>query len=219
MLSLSYVWRFDLGCPCFAATPPWVTDRPMGTNEDSANAVRWAGQLAAAQRGDADAYRLFLSDILPFLRAVARRRCRSDEETEDAVQEALLTIHRVRHTYTPGRPVKPWLAAIADRRAIDAVRRRFRIGRHEVSDDHAYATFADPAANRVEASGSAQTLARMTEGLSPVQKEAIELVKIRELSLVEASAVSGQSVAALKVNIHRAIKKMRARLGGRDRAE
>lgn len=155
---------------------------------------------------------------MPFLRAVARRRCRTDHATEDAVQEALLTIHRVRHTHTPGRPVKPWLAAIADRRAVDQVRRSTRVGRQEVADDHSYATFADPAANREEASGSAQALARLSQDLSPVQKEAIELVKIRELSLVEAAAVSGQSVSALKVNIHRAIKKMRASLGREDSA-
>jgi RNA polymerase sigma-70 factor (ECF subfamily) len=49
----------------------------------------------------------------------------------------------------------------------------------------------------------------MTSALSPGQKEALELVKLREMSLAEASAASGQSVASLKVNIHRALKKLR----------
>jgi RNA polymerase sigma-70 factor (ECF subfamily) len=40
----------------------------------------------------------------------------------------------------------------------------------------------------------------------------LELLKLRELSLAEASAVSGQSVSALKVGVHRAIKALRARL-------
>jgi len=142
-----------------------------------------------------------------------------DELAEDAVQEALLTIHRVRHTYTPGRPVKPWLAAIADRRAIDALRRRGRIERQETKDDRAYETFADPRANKEEARGSAQMLRQLTQELTPGQKEAIELVKIRELSLAEAAGVSGQSVASLKVNIHRAIKKMRAALARQDQRQ
>jgi RNA polymerase sigma-70 factor (ECF subfamily) len=55
----------------------------------------------------------------------------------------------------------------------------------------------------------------MTEGLSRGQKEAIELVKVQEMSLAEASGVSGQSIAALKVNIHRAMKKMRLNLLGK----
>jgi RNA polymerase sigma-70 factor (ECF subfamily) len=35
-------------------------------------------------------------------------------------------------------------------------------------------------------------------------------VKLKEMSLAEASAVSGQSVGALKVNTHRALKTLRA---------
>jgi RNA polymerase sigma-70 factor (ECF subfamily) len=133
---------------------------------------------------------------------------------EDVVQDVLLTVHRVRHTYEPGRPVKPWLAAIVARRSIDAIRRRGRIGAREVHDQPAYETYADPQANKEEAGDAARTLAQMTSGLSPGQKEALELVKLKEMSLAEASAVSGQSVASLKVNIHRAIKKLRGSLTG-----
>jgi len=168
--------------------------------------------LAAAQQGDAAAYRLFLTSVTPFIRAVARKTGRWTDDVDDVVQDALLTVHRVRHTYEPGRPVKPWLAAIAARRSIDAMRRRGRIGMREVHNDVAYETFADPRANNEEATDTARTLAQMTSELSPGQKEALALVKLKELSLVEASSVSGQSIASLKVNIHRAIKKMRRNL-------
>ena len=137
------------------------------------------------------------------------------EEAEDVVQETLLTVHRIRHTFEPGRPVKPWLAAIAARRRIDAMRRRGRVDAREVRNDLAYETFPDPQANKVEDGDSAGELARMSNGLSPVQKEALDLVKLKEMSLAEASAISGQSVASLKVNIHRAIKKMRLNLANR----
>ncbi|MDQ3140553.1 MAG: sigma-70 family RNA polymerase sigma factor [Pseudomonadota bacterium] len=169
----------------------------------------WETLLVAGQRGDADAYRRFLTAILPFARSLARRKLWSDALVEDVVQDALLTIHRVRHSYEPGRPVKPWLAAIVSRRAIDAMRRHGRSAGREINDDAAYETFADERANQSETGDDAATLSHMMSGLTPVQKEALELVKLKEMSLVEASAVSGQSVAALKVNIHRAIKKMR----------
>ena len=32
------------------------------------------------------------------------------------MQDALLTIHAIRHTYDPARPFGPWLAAVAKRR-------------------------------------------------------------------------------------------------------
>lgn len=136
---------------------------------------------------------------------------------EDVVQDSLLTIHRVRHTYEPGRPVEPWLAAIVSRRAVDAMRRRGRQDRREVHDPAALETFADPGAKSSDAGDSAQTLARMMAELTPKQKEALDLVKLREMSLAEASAVSGQSIASLKVNIHRAIRKLRLGLGENER--
>ncbi|HXG99332.1 MAG TPA: RNA polymerase sigma factor [Sphingomicrobium sp.] len=179
---------------------------------ESAGVDRWGDLLAAAQTGDAAAYRRFLTEILPFIRALASRRAGSDAGVDDIVQDTLITVHRIRHTYQPGRPVKPWLAAIATRRTIDALRRQGRVARREVSDELAYETYADPEANKEEAEDSSRSLKRMTDDLSPGQKEAIILVKLKQLSLAEASAVSGQSVAALKVNIHRAIKKMRAML-------
>ncbi len=128
---------------------------------------------------------------------------------DDVVQDVLLTVHRVRHTYQPGRPVEPWLAAIVFRRSIDATRKRGRIGRQEVFNKAAYETFADPRANEPVNTDAPRTLARITEGLPSGQKEAIELVKIKEMTLAEASVVSGQSIASLKVNIHRAMKKLR----------
>ncbi|HEY5722650.1 MAG TPA: sigma-70 family RNA polymerase sigma factor [Allosphingosinicella sp.] len=176
----------------------------------------WGVLLAAAQAGDSDAYRKFLHSVLPFLRSVARARTRSDDVAEDAVQDALLTLHRVRHTYEPGRPVKPWLAAIAARRAIDAMRRRGRQSAREVHDPAAYETFADVEANPGRAGETSAELARRMSGLTPKQKEALDLVKLKEMSLAEASAESGQSVASLKVNIHRAMKKLRLGRGKED---
>ena len=104
------------------------------------------GKLCSPQRkrGDGEAYRAFLQAILPYRPGDGAAPSRRREAVEDVVQDALLTLHRVRHTYQPGRPVEPWLAAIVNRRAIDAARRRGRIGAREVSDDAAFETFADP---------------------------------------------------------------------------
>ena len=67
----------------------------------------WSALLAAAQQGDGDAYRAFLKAILPFARAIARRRLRSEEQVEDAVQDALLTLQDSPHLSagTAGRAV------------------------------------------------------------------------------------------------------------------
>lgn len=180
--------------------------------EEISTDAQWGHNLTLAQRGDKTAYRAFLKAITPFARALVRKRVWNQDGIEDIVQDVLLTVHRVRHTYEPGRPVKPWLAAIIARRSIDAMRKRGRIGAQEVHNELAYETFADPGANQTEAGDNARTLAHMMDDLTPRQREALELVKLREMSLQDASAQSGQSATLLKVNIHRAIKKMRLTL-------
>lgn len=173
---------------------------------------RWEGLLAAAQQGDARAYDRLLHALLPFARAIARRHLRSADAVEDAVQEALITLHRVRHTWQEGRPVAPWFAAIVARRSIDVARRQSRIGGREMQSGTAIETFADPQANAQRQTEASRSVGTMMNALTPKQKEAVELVKLKEMSLEEAAAASGQSVGSLKVNVHRAIRRLR-RLG------
>ena len=171
--------------------------------------------MAAAQDGDGRAYARLLTEVAPFVRALVRRRCRGAELVEDVLQDTLMTVHRVRATYDPRRSYSAWIASIAARRAIDALRRQARVGAHEAQDHVAYETFVDPVANHgQEADEAAEVVAALIAGLPQRQRQALELVKIGEMSLSEASAASGQSVGALKVNVHRALKALRLRLSG-----
>ncbi len=186
---------------------------PGDLSDDAARGEEWSRWMAAAQEGDRAAYERLLRDIVPFIRAVVFRQHRAADRIEEVVQDVLLTVHRVRHTYDPARPFKHWLAMIARRRSIDVLRRRSRLDTHEIADDTAYETFADPAANRhLEARAAAEGLGEALAALPAQQREAVELLKLREMSLVEASKVSGRSVAALKVNVHRAIKSLRKQM-------
>jgi RNA polymerase sigma factor (sigma-70 family) len=168
--------------------------------------------MRAAQGGDRAAYSQLLREVTPFIRSMLRRHCSHTHDIEEMVQDTLLTLHRVRQTYDPKRPFSPWLASIAARRGIDGLRRRSRVARYEVSTElEAYETFADPAANTdIEALGAPEEVEQLLQRLPARQREALQALKLREMSLKEAAAASGQSVGALKVNTHRAIKALRA---------
>jgi len=169
--------------------------------------------MAAAQRGDARAYDDLLKSVVPFIRALLRRRIKSPPLLEDVTQDVLLSVHRVRHTYNPARPFTPWLAAIVARRGVDALRRGGRISRLETQDEDAAATFADSEANNVLGSHDAEReLEELLAQLPDAQRQALQLLKVRELSLAEASKVTGLSIGALKVSVHRAIKSLRAKV-------
>ncbi len=181
---------------------------------DSERDKVWSRLMAAAQTGDQHAYARLLHDVVPYVRAIIRSHHRTADRIEDIVQDVLLTVHRVRHTYDPSRPFVPWIAAIARRRSIDGLRRWRRTDMAELFDQQAYETFADPRAKREsETSDRVAGLGDAIAALPAKQRQAVEMLKLREMSLAEASGKSGKSIAALKVNVHRAIKALRARLG------
>jgi RNA polymerase sigma-70 factor (ECF subfamily) len=179
--------------------------------------ARLAALMVAAQGGDDRAYRDLLRGCLPVVLAIARRMGVAPDRVDDVVQEVLLTLHRARATYDPARPFLPWLRAIAQRRAIDVMRRHGRHARREVHDPLAYEAHPDdssPAGEALDHPARARSLAGAIAALPEGQRQAVERLALREQTLAEAAAETGRNKGALKVNLHRAIKSLRIRLAG-----
>lgn len=186
-----------------------------------------ADLLIRAQAGDQVAYRLFLQALLPYLRKLAGRKLGRVEDAEDAVQETLRSIHAIRNTYDPRRLLEPWVYAIAQRRIADKLRSIYRINSREaplperfsetIADDRANSESGDDLAWEPASRGGvaleADALGRAIRSLSPRQREAVELLKLREMSLREAASVSGRTEASLKVAMHRALKSLQRLFG------
>jgi RNA polymerase sigma-70 factor (ECF subfamily) len=179
----------------------------------SARELDWSILMARAQAGDSQAYRRLLEEIAPYLRALAARRHRDASDIEDAVQDVLLTLHAIRHTYDPTRRFRPWLVAIANRRIIDRLRRQGRLRSRETVLKPELETFPADQANLSEKALDRRDLAEAIDKLPAGQRQAIRLLKIEEKSLKEAAAISGTTIASLKVATHRAIKSLRKILG------
>jgi RNA polymerase sigma-70 factor, ECF subfamily len=193
--------------------------RALVQNDETSEtaSARWQRLLTTAQTGDQRAYATFLKEAAVFIRVIARRYHRDAGAVEDVVQETLLTLHRIRQTYEPGRPVEPWVAAVAKARAIDALRARTRRAAVEKETSDATLAVADTASAADKQHETRTEIASALAALPPGQRAAIRMLKIEELSLAEASAKSGQSVPALKSLLHRAMLSLRASLkGGRD---
>ena len=195
-----------------SASDGWRTmPRAAGTDEQLDR--RRAAWMAAAQAGDRAAYERVLADSVALIRAIARRHGIAHDHVDDVVQETLLSVHRVRHTYDPRRSYAAWLGAIADRRAIDALRRRGRRERGEGEEATAmqdqFGTAREDASSAAEQAQRAQRLRAAIAALPPGQREAAEQLGLRERSLGEVSSATGRSRVALKVNLHRALNSLR----------
>jgi RNA polymerase sigma-70 factor (ECF subfamily) len=178
--------------------------------------------MRAAQAGDGEAYRALLNAITPRLRRIvrARRAFLGAADVEDLVQDVLLSVHAARATYDPARPFMPWLLAIVRHRLADAARHYSRRGAREVTVEDFDVTFVDVAANsQDEGAGDLEALTHAIAALPAGQRQAIQLLKLKELSLKEAAAATGSSVSALKVATHRAMTSLRRLLGAPEQHE
>jgi RNA polymerase sigma factor (sigma-70 family) len=171
--------------------------------------------MERAQAGDEAAYLQLLAHISPIIRGLVRRKILASRhaDMEDIVQDVLVSVHVVRATYDPSRPFLPWLMSIVHHRIVDKFRRSARISANEQNVGELLETFpADPANSHAEAYGDDELLRREIEALPASQRRAIELLKLKEMTLKEAARESGMTVANLKVLVHRAMKTLRKRI-------
>ena len=162
----------------------------------------WRALMAAAQTGDAAAYRRLLIEVGSWLQSYYSRRLPSSM-VEDAAQEVLLSVHAKRHTYDPAQPFGPWLAAIARYKWIDRLRALKDSVTEELPEELAVRDHG-------EAVQTAHVLEMLLGRLRPAQASAIRLVKLEGLSIKEAAEQLGQTISLVKVNIHRGLRELSA---------
>jgi RNA polymerase sigma-70 factor, ECF subfamily len=167
---------------------------------------------ARAQEGDEKAYRQALDLMARRLRAYFRRRMPTlDADVEDLVQETLLAVHLQRGTYDPSFAVSAWFTAIARHKMVDLWRRRGR--RDDLTDEYVDEDELEFATAPQE-THALRDLAQLLKTLPELQRQAIELTKLEGLSVAEASEKTGVSESAIKVQVHRGLKRLAALVKG-----
>lgn len=178
-------------------------------DKSDASREEWPALMALAQAGDQAAYTRLLKALVPVIRSLVRRQIADEVLLEDVVQDVLLTVHRVRHTYSPDSPFLPWLMAISHARSVDALRRRGRHQHREV-DDSMLPEYA--LVGGLDLQGSHEELAILLNQLPPRQRDVVEQIHLREMSLSETATHNNLTVSAVKSLLHRALSNLR-RLG------
>lgn len=174
----------------------------MGRTDDQMQAsIDALDQLMdKARSGDRKAYRQFLAEASGRIRAMLARKIGADSELEDVLQDSLIALHEKRHTLDPGRPVGPWMYAIANYKLIDHWRKRGR-SRLVLDDDADMDVAADTLAN--------MDVAALLGELPEAQAEAIRMTHIEGLTNREASERIGIGHSAMKLRVHRGMLRMK----------
>src|SRR5262245_40023889 len=198
--------RVGVAVPVPSSGPAVRPRQQVRSGNWEARSRRWGCLMAAAQAGDGQAYEQLLRELDAWLRRFYARRL-PGPAAEDARQDALLAIHANRHTYAPSRPFGAWVTAIARYKWIDRVRDASRFAALSLDDEMPVEEHGEPA---ICAAAADDLLGR----LKPAQASVIRLVKLKGLSIARAAGITGQSVALVKVNIHRGLKKLAALVAG-----
>jgi RNA polymerase sigma-70 factor (ECF subfamily) len=169
--------------------------------------------MLRARAGCPKAYRRLLDLLSQHLKGQIRRILsrtggKNGIDADDILQETLLSIHNRLHTYDSAYPVTVWVNAIARYKVIDSLRasthRMKQIDLDEVGE-----IIADPVEHEP---GAAHDVARLLSSLPANLRRPIEDVKLMGLTVAESAARRGMSESAVKIGIHRGMKRLAAAL-------
>ena len=145
------------------------------------------------------------------LRGYLMAQCRDAALADDLLQDTFLQMHRSRHTYEPGRPVTPWVFAIA--RHVFLMKRR-STGRRLRFEERLAAdvTAGEIVRDDVKAVVEKDEVRRALGQLPADQREALLLHHVQGWSFAEIAARLGIRVNAAKTRAFRGMKKMKGHL-------
>ena len=174
----------------------------------------YAAALAGARLGDELAFVLIYKDIQPAL--LRYLRVMSTELAEDAASETWLEVARGLDGFQGPEPAfRGWLFAIARRKLIDRVRYEARRPSSAWDDrGEAGPHQRDVADDVVELDDTDRALA-LVRTLPPDQAEAVLLRVVAGLDYPAAAEVMGRSTGAVRVLVHRGLKRLGRDLGTR----
>jgi RNA polymerase sigma-70 factor (ECF subfamily) len=145
------------------------------------------------------------------LRGYLLSLCRDAALADDLLQETFMQVHRSRRTYEAGRPVTPWIFAIA--RHVYLMNRR-RAGRRLRFEERMAASMrsSDVAHDDVRALADADEVRRALRGVSADQRAALLMHHVQGWSFAEIARRLGIRLNAAKTRAFRGMRKMREQL-------
>lgn len=172
---------------------------------------RLAELMVGYQNGDGAAFEEIFAAIAVPLRNYLTSLTRDRARGEDLMQETFLQLHRSRHTYLPGRPVKPWAFGIARNVFLMARRSAARRSKHETP---AFDELPEvPVEGLAELFPDRDQLVKALRVVPEDRREALLLHHVWGFSFREVGHMLGISERAAKLRSFRGVQSLRETMG------
>ncbi|MFQ5793065.1 MAG: RNA polymerase sigma factor, partial [Acidobacteriota bacterium] len=144
-----------------------------------------------------------------------RRFVGNQSSAEDIFQETFLRIYRERRRYEPRVAVSTWLYTIAHNLCLHEIDKRSRRQPGPASAGDVATVQASPTEDplsRLEATETADRVARAVALLPPGEREVLILARYEGLPHAQIATIVGKSEGAVRVALSRALTALRQRL-------
>lgn len=169
--------------------------------------------LILANAGDKAAYHKLLGWLLEHTKkqiqwGIKQYKNFPRECVDDICQDVLITFHQTHQTFDTSRSLVPWVNSIIKFKTIDFLRKKdFRVQMAGIDVDLFQEIWA---ITEAEEQFEPQELSKLFEKLNPKEKEILTLAKVEGCSIREIAQKLNLSDSNVKVQIHRALKKLKS---------
>lgn len=170
--------------------------------------------LGACAQGDREAFGLLYRMLSPAAYGLALRVLRDEHLAQDALQEAFTAVWQEADRFDPALGSgRGWVLRLAHRRAVDRVRREEADRRRSVAwgtgqlePDH------DSVAEVVELRADHRRVRAALAGLTPLQREALELAYRRGMTQSQVAEHLGIPLGTAKTRLRDALHRLREQM-------
>lgn len=170
--------------------------------------------LVLVARGDEAAFAALYDALGATVFGMARRVIRDPARAEEVAQEVFLQVWQTAARFDPARgSAKSWVLTLAHRRAVDAVRHDQAATNRENSYDWSPGVDHDQVLETVTVRLEHEQVRRCLEGLTDLQREAVNLAYYQGYTYAEVAQVLDANPATVKTRMRDGLIRLRDCLG------
>ncbi|KGI76933.1 RNA polymerase sigma factor [Oleiagrimonas soli] len=148
---------------------------------------------------------------------IVQRIVRDPDETRDLCQETFLRVHQCLHQYRFESALKTWIGRIAYSIALRHMERRRKALSSNIGGEEGQALLdgmnsGHDVAQAAEQDEMTAWLLEQMDTLAPVQRTALTLYHLEEMTIPEIARIVGAPEGTVKSHLYRARQQLRARM-------
>jgi RNA polymerase sigma-70 factor (ECF subfamily) len=177
--------------------------------------------IAAARRGDQEAFAELYRQHVAYVRAIGRTILRNND-LDDMCQDTFLKAFTRLDSFDETLRFRPWITRIAINQCLMRLRKRRQASNGDSHLVQMDTTMADEAFDQcvfasidrqLEGTPARLDLDKLLQVLTPVQRRVLEMACLEDMLDTEIAEVLGIPVATVRTKIHNAKRKIRNKYG------